>query len=137
MVRDLVGGIAVGAWGAVQGQGFGAAAVEGVIEVVRDEVTGFEEEVDVVRRTAVHAVGRVDPCGVLGSGPVQFWDDGAAEGGDGGLDGRVDVRPAGRGVGRVGVVIRVVGIGAVGFCIGKGAFAIFGGEDDAVGAKIG
>ena len=42
------------------------AAVKGLLEVVRDEVRGFEEEVDVVGGAAFHVVGGVDPRCVFG-----------------------------------------------------------------------
>lgn len=55
------------------------AAVEGVVQIVRDEVAALQQEVDVVGATAFEGVGRADPGGVLGGGPVEFRDDGAAE----------------------------------------------------------
>ena len=75
-----------------------------MLEVMRDEITRFEQEVDVVWRAAFGVVGRADPGRVLGGGPVEFRGDAPAEEGDGGADLGVDGGPleggvAGRGGG--------------------------------------
>ena len=58
------GGAVVGRGG--RGRRIFAAAVKSLLEVVGDEVRAFEEEIDVICRRAFHAVGRGDPCCVLG-----------------------------------------------------------------------
>jgi hypothetical protein len=75
---------------------------------VCDEVAALQQQVDIVGRSAFHAVRRVDPSRVFRRAPVQLRRHFAAQLFDGALDGFVGVAPVDAGVGClffVGIVV--------------------------------